>query len=118
MTFSPEKQSQSRAPRARLTGMPPANIRLQDGQRATAKLQTISVTGGLLRVLKPLPAGALVEVMFPTQNGPVLGLAELLKPCFDAPIGLQPFRFISMDQTDLETLHTAIASSLAAAVSH
>jgi hypothetical protein len=118
MTFSPEKQCQTRAPRVRLPGMPPTNIRLQDGQRATARLQTISVTGGLLRVLKPLPTGAVVEVMFGTQNGPVLGLAELLKPCLEAPIGLQPFRFITMDQTDLETLDAAIARSLGSGVHH
>lgn len=118
MTFSPENRPQGRAPRVQLPGMPSANIRLQDGQRATAKIQTISVTGGLLRVLKPLTPGAVVEVMFWTEGGPVLGLAELLSPCFDAPIGLQPFRFISMDQTDLETLHSAIASSLASGVCH
>ena len=118
MTFSPENQSQSRPPRVRLPGMPPASLRLQDGQRATAKLQTISVTGGLLRVLKPLTPGAVVELMFSTQSGPVLGLAELLCPCFDAPIGLQPFRFIAMDQTDLETLDAAIARSLASGIQH
>ena len=118
MTFSPENQCQTRAPRVQLPGMPPANIRLQDGQRATAKLQTISVTGGLLRVLKPFTPGAIVELMFWTQSGPVLGLAELLGPCFDAPIGLQPFRFVAMDQTDLETLGAAIARSLASGIHH
>jgi hypothetical protein len=118
MTFSPVNQSQGRAPRVQLPGMPPASLRLQDGQRTTAKLQTISVTGGLLRVLKPLTPGAVVELMFSTQSGPVLGLAELLRPCFDAPIGLQPFRFIAMDQTDRETLDSAIASSIASTICH
>jgi hypothetical protein len=118
MTFSPENRSQERAPRVQLPGMPYANIRLQDGQRATAKLQTISVTGGLLRVLKPLTPGAVAEVMFWTDSGPVLGLAELLRPRIDASIGVQPFRFLTMDRTDRETLHAAIASSLAIGVSH
>lgn len=118
MTFSPEKQCQTRAPRVQLPGMPAANIRLQDGQRTTARLQTVSVTGGLLRVLKPLTPGAIVELMFSTQNGPVLGLAELLGPCFDAPMGLQPFRFIGMDTTDLETLDAAITRSLDSGIKH
>lgn len=118
MALPHENYFERRAPRARLPGMPPANIRFQDGQRATAKLQTISATGGLLRVLKPITPGAVAEVMFWTEHGPVLGLAELLKPRFDAPMGLQPFRFITMDQTDRETLHAAIAESLASPVSH
>jgi hypothetical protein len=118
MSFSPKTPSQTRAPRVRLPGMPSASLRLQDGQRATAKLQTISVTGGLLRVLKPLMTGAVVELMFWTQSGPVLGLAELLHPCFDAPMGLQPFRFIAMDQTDLDTLQTAIKRSFGSGVQH
>jgi hypothetical protein len=49
--------------------------------------------------------------MFWTHAGPVLGMAELLSPCSAIPIGLQPFRFISMNDTDLETLRIAIASS-------
>ena len=104
--------------RVRLPGMPPTHIRLQDGQRSTARLQTISPTGGLLRVLKPLLPGAVAELLFLTENGPVLALAELLNPCSHAPLGLQPFRFLTMDPADRETLHTAIASSLATAPSH
>ena len=49
--------------------------------------------------------------MFWTHAGPVLGIAELLSPCSAVRIGLQPFRFIAMDNTDLQTLRVAIASS-------
>ena len=38
-------------------------------------------------------------------------MAELLSPCSAIPIGLQPFRFIAMDETDLKTLRIAMASS-------
>ncbi len=79
--------------RVRLPGMPSATIRFGDGQRSSARLQTISVTGGLLRVLKPLSPGAVVELMFSSHIGPVLAMAELLSPCSAAPIGLQPFRW-------------------------
>ncbi len=96
----------------RSPGIPQATIRFEDGQRPSAKLQTISVTGGLLRVLKPLSSGAVVEVMFWTHAGPVLGMAELLSPCSAIPIGLQPFRFIAMDDTDLQRLRIAIAWQL------
>jgi len=109
-TFSPPPHTKRRALRVRLLGIP-ATIRFEDGQRPSARLQTISVTGGLLRVLKPLSPGAVVELMFWTNAGPVLGMAELLSPCSAVRIGLQPFRFIAMDDTDLGRLRIAIASS-------
>lgn len=108
---SPQPHAHQRAPRVRLPGMPQATIRFKDGQRPSARLQTVSITGGLLQVLKPLSPGAVVEVMFWTHAGPVLGMAELLNPCSAVRIGLQPFRFIVMDDTDLRTLSVAIASS-------
>ena len=117
MTLSPENPK-LRPIRVRLPGMPPTHIRLQDGQRSTARLQTISPTGGLLRVLKPFGPGAIAEVLFLTESGPVLGLAELLSPCSDARIGLQPFRFVTMDPTDRETLQAAITSFLDSGLSH
>ena len=61
MALSPETLK-LRPVRVRLPGMPPTHIRLQDGQRSTARLQTISPTGGLLRVLKPLLPGAIAEL--------------------------------------------------------
>jgi hypothetical protein len=91
--------------------MPVATIRFEDGQRSSARLRTISVTGGLLQVLKPLSPGTVVELMFSTHRGPVLTMAELLGPCSATPIGLQPFRFVDIDDTDLRKLRAAIASS-------
>jgi hypothetical protein len=52
-----------------------------------------------------------VELLFSTHTGSVLAMAELLCPCSAAPIGLQPFRFIAMDSTELRKLRAAIASS-------
>jgi hypothetical protein len=52
-----------------------------------------------------------VELMFSTYLGPVLAMAELLSPCSAAPIGLQPFRFIAMDNAELRNLRAAIAAS-------
>ena len=92
-------------------GMPSATIRFGDGQRSSARLQTISARGGLLRVLKPLSAGAIVELMFSTHVGPVLAIAELLSPRAATPLGLQPFRFITIDRSELRTLRAAMAPS-------
>jgi hypothetical protein len=111
MMSSPLPHRIRRPVRVHLPGMPAATIRFEDGQRSSAKLQTVSVTGGLLRVLKPLSPGAVVELMFSTHIGPVLAMAELLSPCSAVPIGLQPFRFITVDNTDLRKLRMLIASS-------
>ena len=111
MATSPISPCTRRPVRVRLPGMPSATIRFGDGQHSSARLQTISVTGGLLRVLKPLSSGAVVELLFSTHIGTVLAMAELLSPCSAAPIGLQPFRFLAMDSAELQKLRAAIASS-------
>ncbi len=110
MVTSPLLPRTRRPLRVCLPGMPSATIRLGDGQYSSARLQTISVTGGLLRVLKPLSPGAVVELMFPTHIGPVLAMAELLSPSLHAPIGLQPFRFIAIDSAELRKLRALIGS--------
>jgi len=52
-----------------------------------------------------------VELMFSTHVGPILAMAELLSPRAASPIGLQPFRFITIERSELRTLRAAIASS-------
>lgn len=111
MTYSPTPAT-VRPVRVQLPGMPPTTIRFENGQRSTAKLQVVSITGGLLRVLKPFSPGAIVEVFFPTSTGPVLGMAQMLAPCPSAPIGLQPFRFVAIDKGDLRKLKAAISLCL------
>jgi len=54
MTHFPQANCERRAPRIQLGGSVPALVMLEDGQRAKGKLQTISTTGGLLRLAKSL----------------------------------------------------------------
>jgi hypothetical protein len=90
----------------------PALIKLEDGQRAKAKLQTVSMTGGLLRLARALEEGDFVEVAFQTQSGPVHGMAEMLHPRRISADGiLQPFRFIALDDNDHKTLSFAVDST-------
>lgn len=82
---------------------------LEDGQRAKGKLQTISITGGLLRMAKALEQGDFVEVAFQTQSGPVRGMAEMLSPMRTAMDGaLQPFRFIALGDDDHRNLRMVV----------
>ena len=86
-----------------------ALVLLEDGQRAKGKLQTVSVTGGLLRMVRALTSGDFVEIAFQTQSGPVHGMAEMLNPAGMAREGvLQPFRFIALGDDDHRALRMVV----------
>jgi hypothetical protein len=98
-----------RAPRINLADFTPAVLRFQDGQRASGKLQVLSVNGGLLSLPSPIDQGSQVKVMFLTHAGTVLGAAEMLSPLTSTQ---QPFRFVSLPVDDRRRLGAAIQSSL------
>ena len=82
-----------------------------DGRSARAKLQTISETGGMLRLAGALEQGNLVEVTIETESGSVKGMAEILQPTRKSKDGiLQPFRFIAFEDKDHLTLRNALDS--------
>ncbi|MGA8312126.1 MAG: hypothetical protein WB755_18980 [Terriglobales bacterium] len=111
MTHFPQVHPQKRSPRIQLGGSVPALVMLEDGQRAKAKLQTISVTGGLLRLARTLSQGDFVEVAFQIQGGPVRGMAEMLSPVRAASdSSLQPFRFVALGDDDHRALRMAVDS--------
>jgi hypothetical protein len=112
MTHFPQVHPQRRSPRIQLGGSILAFVLLEDGKRAKAKLQTISVTGGLLRLAKSLSQGDFVEVAFQTQSGPVRGMAEMLTPVRAATDGaLQPFRFVALGDDDHRALRMVVDSA-------
>ncbi len=109
MTHFPQTNPQRRAPRLHLGDTVSALVKFDDGQRAKAKLQTVSVTGGMLRLGKALEEGGFVEVAFQTQSGPVHGMAEMLYPRRTLAEGiLQPFRFVALEDDDHRTLRMAV----------
>ena len=109
MTHFPQTNPQRRAPRLHLGDTVSALVKFDDGQRAKAKLQTVSVTGGMLRLAKALEEGGFVEVAFQTQSGPVHGMAEMLYPRRTMTSGiLQPFRFVALEDDDHRTLRMAV----------
>jgi hypothetical protein len=80
-------------------------FRFEYGRHGLGKLRTISLTGGLLRLSKPLVPGIL--------GGPVIGLAELLIPALATLKCLQLFKFIVIDDDDYQRLSSLILSSVA-----
>jgi hypothetical protein len=112
MTHFPQVQPQRRSPRIKFGGSVLAQVVLEDGQRTKAKLQTVSVTGGLLRLAKALSQGDFVEVGFQTQSGPVRGMAEMLSPLRSTTDGsLQPFRFVALGDDDHRALRMVVDSA-------
>ena len=116
-THFPQPHQNQRAVRVPFHRMAPAAIRFEDGRRGLGKLRTISLTGGLLRLSKPLVPGTLIEVIFMSNGDPVLGIAELLTPVSATLKCLQPFKFIMIDDDDYQRLSSFIRSSAAVAKS-
>jgi hypothetical protein len=109
MTHFPQPHPSRRAARVQLGESVLAAIRFEDGRHAKAKLQTISVTGGLLQIPSSLGQGDFVEVAFQTQSGPVRGMAEVLSPMRKTNAGvLQPFRFVALEDDDHRRLRTSL----------
>jgi hypothetical protein len=101
----PSNPPPRRSPRTRLGHPIPAMLLKADGRSAHGELYTVSLTGGLLRLSKPLCKGDLVEVTFQAQPGRVQGLAQMLGPMPQAGEATpQAFRFIAMADDDHRTL--------------
>jgi hypothetical protein len=109
MTHFPQPHPSRRAARVQLGASVLAAIRLEDGRHTRAKLQSISVTGGLLQIAQSLAHGDFVEVAFQTKSGPVHGMAEVLSPTRKTATGvLQPFRFVALEDDDHRRLRTSL----------
>ena len=105
--------SQQRSPRVKLNGSVAAAIMADGGHRARAKLQSISVTGGLLQLARQLSAGDFVEIAFQTRAGAIRGMAEMLQPFkVQERACMQPFRFIALEDEDHRKLRMALDSAL------
>jgi len=113
MAHFPQADASRRAPRLLLNGSVWAAVHAQGGQQARAKLQSISITGGLLQLPRELSTGDFVEIAFHTRSGPIHGMAEMLQPTskFQSAC-LQPFRFIALGDEDDRKLRMALDSAL------
>jgi len=109
MTYLHHSRTYWRSPRVRLADITPAVLRLPDGRRHRSKLETISLTGGLLSMANMLDRGSRIKLMFMTHTGPVLGAAEMLSPVSTTR---QPFRFVALEEGDQRRLRAVVQSLL------
>jgi len=85
----------------------------EGGERTRAKLQSISITGGLLQLQHELSTGDFVEIAFHTRSGAICGMAEMLHPTRkNQSACLQPFRFIALADEDERKLRMSLDSAL------
>jgi hypothetical protein len=111
MTHFPQTHPQNRAQRIQFGSSIPVVIKLNDGRSARAKLQSISETGGMLRLAGALEQGNLVEVAIQTESGAVKGMAEILQPTRKSKTEImQPFRFIALEDDDQRVLRNVLDS--------
>lgn len=109
MTYLPHSHKYWRSPRVRLVDITPAVLRLADGRRHRGRLETISLTGGLLCMPNMLDRGSRIKLMFLTASGTVLGSAEMLSPVSTTR---QPFRFVALEEGDQRRLRAVVQSYL------
>src|SRR5438067_1685010 len=109
MSYSPQAHAMRRVPRFRLTDTTEAVLQFENGRRTAGELHVISRNGGLLLLPQPLHQGSIVELMFNTHRGPVLGTAEMLTPVTTTQ---QPFRFLALPESDQRILQTAFQSGI------
>jgi len=107
MSNFPQTHYSQRPTRVRPAEFIPAVLRSDDGSCTSGELATFSLTGGLLSLPELLHQGARTKLMFLTQTGPVLGVAELLKPVSRTQ---QPFRFVLLHESDQRRLWAATQS--------
>ena len=113
MTHFPLNNANQRSPRVTLNGSVAAAVMAEGGQRARAKIHSISVNGGLPQLQHELSIGDFVEIAFHTRAGAIHGMAEMLQPTrkFQSAC-LQPFRFIALADDDHRKLRMALDSAL------
>jgi hypothetical protein len=103
-----QPNSNWRSPRLQYAPTTPVVLRCESGRRIRAKLQVVSVTGGLLNVPSPLDRGSRMKLMFLTGAGAVLGTVEMLPSLSSTH---QPFRFVAMNEDDERRLRNLIQIS-------
>ena len=105
MTQSAQAWTGTRSQRLQLAETIPVVLRHPDGHRMPAKLQCVSLTGGLMVLAPLLPPGSIVKLIFVTPKGPVTGTAEMLRP---VSWTAQPFRFAAMPDSGQHRLRAVI----------
>ena len=111
MTQPPQPRP-TRAPRVSLRGSISVLIQLESLRRIPAKLQQLSITGGLLELARYVDERAEVAMTIPVGSSSVRPQAEMLFPMQSLQGYLQPFRFTRLGAEERQMLDREISELL------
>jgi len=111
-----QRQPPRRAPRANVRGSISAVIRLENGRQIFAKLQTLSITGGVLDLSAYLEERTWVSLTIYLESGLMRSTAEMMFPMPGGVCYLQPFRFTSLGEDELHSIDREVTRLLKASV--
>ena len=107
-----QRQPPRRAPRANFRGEISAVIRLENGRQRSARVQKLSITGGLLELPAYLEERAWAGLSIYLGSGVVRGTAEMMFPMKCLSGYLQPFRFTSLGEEELHAIDREVTASI------
>lgn len=107
-----QRQPPRRAPRANVRGEISAVIRLENRRQITARVQQLSITGGLLDLSAYLEERSWVKLTIYLSSAAVQTTAEMMFPMRVAPGYRQPFRFTSLGTEELHAIDREVTGRL------
>jgi len=96
--------------RVKLSGMVLILVRLPNGRQVRAAVQTLSTSGGLMYLQKPLDEKIEVELLFHVDHATIRARGQMLFPTWAAQGWLQPFRFIDLPEAARKGLESNLQS--------
>jgi len=97
-----------RGSRVKLGGSILALVLLENGRQVRARMNQLSVNGGLLSLERPLDEGIRVTVLFHLGSTTVRCVGNMLFPMWATKGCLQPFRFIDLPEASRARLATEL----------
>jgi hypothetical protein len=108
----PRTNFPARAQRVNLGGIVSASLQLENGRQITGKLQTLSVTGGLLDLAVCLDERIEVSLLFRCGEAILQTRARMLFPMRGGMGFFQPFQFTSLGVRERQILSSEVTERL------
>ena len=112
LTRIPRTSFPPRAQRVSLSGIVSASLQLENGRQVTGKLQTLSVTGGLLDLATYLDERTEVSLLFRCGEAVLQTRARMLFPMRGGMGYFQPFQFKNLGTREQQIINAEITERL------
>ena len=97
-------QNSRRSSRVKLGGSVLALVLLENGRQIRARMNQLSVNGGLLSLERPLDEGIKVTALFHVGETSIRTQAEMMFPMWATKGCFQPIRFVELPDNDRSSL--------------